>query len=1464
MSLTSRLLGVRAAQPAARNTDNGRAPKGGSSNVWWSSPGQPQIPEWDGLTAIRNGYQASIYIMQPVRIIATALGSLPIRVGADPDKRNDYDPAAPLARLIGPPPGGPNPVTSPRNLMIWSIIQRLITGRMAWETVCPPGSATPTALWPLVSAFLQPIPSARGTARWFDGYNYQIPSEGGGIPYRPDEVFYSWRPAQHDWRQPESALQAASMPTSLQIALDRYMWALAKNGLAARKLVITPDFAEDDERRAWEDQFASEFTGYDNGGRVLHGYYEDDPQATATGNRTPPIQVVDLASTPADAQVLQILDAVKNDMLRTWRVPMSWLGDASERCLRQTEWVRLADGSRRQARDLAGTSFRLLTATENGQVAVDARAEWESTCEVFRVTTESGRTLEVNGNHPLYAGLYDTAKAHAARNACRKRSTVTPLGWTPVNQLRGDAAHGAWVVAVPTRFHQQHVPGAGLTEDEAFVVGALVGDGSISQPNCSPKLTTPDGDFAKEFIRAVEAVGDDVVRYATTGRVAAWGTRGRQENRKGRGSKGCNQTRALLDRLGLLGTTSRTKFVPDEVFTSSAAAQLAFLSGLFAADGSVSKQGNTRGVTLCTVNRRLAADVQELLLRVGICSRITSGSCTGGIGSTVGVRRVYFTVAVNATEDLRRLCDLLPIPGKQDRLDALCEALPAVPRRNDWRRQSLMPQLRWEQVVSVESLGIDRTVGIQVPDHHTYLGTFFEHNTYENASQEAKNFWQGPVLEAAAEVADDVNMYLAPRFNDSNVSWFDFSGVEALKGTSIFGPIDPVAAHKEGIITAEDWRNDVGLPPLPGDNAVVEQEALPAIDDTPGGSSKANFTRAAADTKLVAAGLCVKALDTGRVLLLQRSMSDDDPAAGTWEFPGGKLDPDEDPFAAAVREWQEEVGCSLPQGSVAGSWTSPNGVYRGFVYLVKSEALVTCNLDHEDRHVLNPDDPDGDQIEVVAWWNPAQLPAMSALRPEARKGTDWHLIATAGNDRAALLECGHRAGTCTGPGPCDTTPFGAGANWVNKAGGLPPYIRAIAHSLARSGHTEASAIATAVATVKRWAAGEANVTEATRARAAKALAQWEALKAKAHTTPNQRDAVMESGSAGLLIPKANPSLSAIQRHVYAAAKTDRRKCRICGHGVTAAPHRLPSKPRHKRGDRHAGPGHAPVKTGHHTARRKAALAAVHRQADSLEPAMTTAMAGLFAQQRKATLDRLNGRRGSQMLRAVQQPPEPPDGTQPQQPAPLVDAGQVFDLTHWVAKTRAALEPTFAAVVSLTADRFGQQLGEHETKSSLAAVRQVLDNRLARLAQTVSRTTFDQVAQVLRDGVAQGQTVQQMTAALTKVFDDAEKNRSPMVARTEVIGSLNQAADSYATAAGPDLVAGKEWLSAHDNRVRHTHAEADGQVRAIGMPFEVGGYPMAFPGDPAAPPSEVINCRCAVAHLTPAEYAQHTRPASVAA
>lgn len=149
------------------------------------------------------------------------------------------------------------------------------------------------------------------------------------------------------------------------------------------------------------------------------------------------------------------------------------------------------------------------------------------------------------------------------------------------------------------------------------------------------------------------------------------------------------------------------------------------------------------------------------------------------------------------------------------------------------------------------------------------------------------------------------------------------------------------------------------------------------------------FAVTKAQSGVKAAGVAVRALDTGRVLMLQRSNNDPkDKAAGTWEFPGGMLDDGEHPYTGAKREWQEEMGVRFPKGKHAGSWKS--GVYQGFIHDVPSEESVKINLDPEDRKVKNPD-PDG--AEVAAWFHPHHLRRMSGLRSELRESRPWVKVA---------------------------------------------------------------------------------------------------------------------------------------------------------------------------------------------------------------------------------------------------------------------------------------------------------------------------------------------------------------------------------------------------------------------------------------------------------------------------------------
>lgn len=70
-------------------------------------------------------------------------------------------------------------------------------------------------------------------------------------------------------------------------------------------------------------------------------------------------------------------------------------------------------------------------------------------------------------------------------------------------------------------------------------------------------------------------------------------------------------------------------------------------------------------------------------------------------------------------------------------------------------------------------------------------------------------------------------------------------------------------------------------------------------------------------------------------------------------------------------------------------------------------------------------------------------------------------------------------------------------NWVDRVGGLPRYIEDIAIALIRErGMPRDRAIAVAISRCKLWAKGGGGVNADTRAKAAKAVAEWTAKKAR--------------------------------------------------------------------------------------------------------------------------------------------------------------------------------------------------------------------------------------------------------------------------------------------------------------------------------------------------------------------------------
>lgn len=116
----------------------------------------------------------------------------------------------------------------------------------------------------------------------------------------------------------------------------------------------------------------------------------------------------------------------------------------------------------------------------------------------------------------------------------------------------------------------------------------------------------------------------------------------------------------------------------------------------------------------------------------------------------------------------------------------------------------------------------------------------------------------------------------------------------------------------------------------------------------------------------------------GRVLLARRP--EGRPMAGLWEFPGGKVEPDETPEAALIRELQEELGIGTWESCLAPLSFASHG-YEEFHLLMP---LFACR---KWEGVPRPREG-----QTLAWARPGEFrdyPMPPADRPLVAILRDW-------------------------------------------------------------------------------------------------------------------------------------------------------------------------------------------------------------------------------------------------------------------------------------------------------------------------------------------------------------------------------------------------------------------------------------------------------------------------------------------
>jgi len=222
----------------------------------------------------------------------------------------------------------------------------------------------------------------------------------------------------------------------------------------------------------------------------------------------------------------------------------------------------------------------------------------------YELKTRTGRSIQATGNHPLY----------------------TQEGWKHLENLDPDDR-----IAIPRETTYRY--SKEMKRHELVVLAWAIADGNLCHPS-GFYVYTSSGEEMKDFCRKVRKFDNTDVTVDRSKSAASIYVR--RENI-------AHPAAAVdfIEHLGLKGHGAREKFVPEKVFRIPIPQLELFLGRLWTGDGCVHTKDEEGGdIYYATSSKRLANDVQQLLLRMGIPSTIHEKSFNyrGGTKSGFQVR----------------------------------------------------------------------------------------------------------------------------------------------------------------------------------------------------------------------------------------------------------------------------------------------------------------------------------------------------------------------------------------------------------------------------------------------------------------------------------------------------------------------------------------------------------------------------------------------------------------------------------------------------------------------------------------------------------------------------------------------------------------------------------------------------------------------------------------------------------
>lgn len=306
----------------------------------------------------------------------------------------------------------------------------------------------------------------------------------------------------------------------------------------------------------------------------------------------------------------------------------------------------------------------------------------------YLLKTQTGRELICTANHKFLTGN----------------------GWGELKDLDIGTR-----IAVPRR-----LPSGSVNEPRARMLGWLIGDGSLTNKHCV-KISIGEEESRQDFESSIPA---DVTLQKYYGKYE-YGLRAIWPRNKTRP----NPVTKWLAEIGIMGCGAYDKHIPACCWEWDKESISELLGGLFSSDGTAS----CRKISFCSVSKRLALDVQELLMRLGINSNIIFSRTNSSyhVRITHIRSKQLFLEKVNLIPRKQNAVRIIAAPTNQTKTHA--GKNDRVPYADTWMSREILgvdDDIYWDKISEITQVGDNGVYDIQVDGTENFIANcIFAHNS---------------------------------------------------------------------------------------------------------------------------------------------------------------------------------------------------------------------------------------------------------------------------------------------------------------------------------------------------------------------------------------------------------------------------------------------------------------------------------------------------------------------------------------------------------------------------------------------------------------------------------------------------------------------------------------------------------------------------------------------------------------